>query len=419
MIARSSLAALLFAAACSSSGSPTEVRSELARDTAPAVSDADLAALIGGNNQLAIDIYQQADAGNLVVSPYSISSALAMTYAGAATTSASQMASALHFTLPPAQLHAAFDQLDLDLASYASLPTAANTRPFQLHVANSLWGQHGMPLEAPFLDTLATDYDAGVYTVDFQGSPDGARQEINSWVAGQTDDLIQELIPAGDISNDTKFVITDAIYFDAGWASPFDHNRTATGTFHADGGDVQASMMQNSEGNYTYGSGAGYQAVRLPYANAPTSMIAILPTGSLADFEAGLTADSLASIIAGLQPTDLELTLPKFQLKTAVSLKGTLQALGMVAPFDPNAADLSGIDGAMDLYIGDVLHQGTIQVDEDGTIAAAATAVIGVGGAAEPALSVTFDRPFLYLIQDDTTGQILFLGRVANPSASN
>ena len=403
------LLALPILVGCSTSAvDPTEVSSGLARDTSPQVAGSDYAALVAGDTAFAVDLLHQVSGGdgNLFFSPHSISQALAMTYAGAAGATATQMAQALHFTLSPATLHAAMNRLDLDLASRAQ-QASSDTRPFQLHVANAIWGQDGTAFEAPFLDTLAVNYGAGLHVVDYIADPQGARSTINGWVADRTNDKIQDLLPEGSIDQLTRLVLTNAIYFSAAWAHPFEAAATADGTFTTAGGPVTAPMM-HEVAEASYGAGAGYQAAELPYDGDQLSMVVIVPD-ALASFEATLTA-----VVQSLSTADLTLTLPRFRYTTPLSLGAALQALGMVDAFSP-AADFSGIDGARDLQITGVLHKGFVGVDEAGTEAAAATAVVvGTTSVPEPHV-LAVDRPFLFLIRDRPTGAILFVGRVVDP----
>jgi serpin B len=403
----------LLVACSTSAGDPTEVSSGLARNLSPQVADADYAALVAGDTAFAVDLLHQVGGadGNLFFSPHSISQALAMTYAGAAGTTATQMADALHFTLPPATLHAAMDRLDLELASRATAATS-DTRPFQLHVANAIWGQDGAPFQAPFLDTLAVNYGAGLHVVDYAHAAETARGTINDWVAARTNDKILDLLPVGSVDAGTRLVLTNAIYFSAAWAHPFEASATADGAFTTTGGPVAVPML-HEVAELSYGAGDGYQAAEIPYDGEQLSMVVIVPD-ALASFQAALTPDKLAAVLHALSTASVTLTLPKFRFTAPLSLAPALQALGMVDAFGP-AADFSGIDGARDLQITGVLHKGFVGIDEAGTEAAAATAVVvGTTSVPEPHTLVV-DRPFLFAIRDRPTGAILFVGRVVDP----
>jgi serpin B len=416
---------LVAAASASCGGSSSQpafgvVQSSLSRDTSPQVSSADLATLATDNTKFAFDFYQALTAGdetsNEFYSPYSVSIALAMTYAGAEGETAQQMASALDFVLPPATLNPAFDALALALASRAQGQSGADGQPFTLNVVNSLWGDKTLSFQQPFLGTLAVNYGAAVRVVDFLHAPDAARVTINDWVAGETDDLIQNLLPSDSIANDTLFVLVDAIDFSAGWATPFQASSTQPATFHLlDGSTTQPPMMSEYL-ETTYASGSNWQAVDLPYAGNSTSMLLIVPqAGQFAAVESSLTGDFVSTVVQTLAAAGVTLTMPKFTIQgTTISLKAKLMSLGMVDAFT-GAADFSGI-ASEPISLSDVLQQAYIEVDESGTKAAAATAVIGVATAAlSNTATVTVDQPFFAIIRDDPTGTVLFVARVLDP----
>jgi serpin B len=410
------LALLSVAAACGDDPATDipEVRSDVARDLAPAVSPEQLASLVEGNTAFATDLYRlvRGEPGNLFMSPHSISIALAMTYAGAAGSTATQMADALHFTLPEPELHAAFNALDLALASRAA-QAQGDTIPFRLTTANALFGQLGWSFEAPFLDTLAESYGAGVRVLDFAADPDGARTTINDWVEDRTNDRIEDLLPEGSIQTSTRLVLANAIYFSAAWSNPFAVAETADRPFHLAGGATVMVPTLHQDAERGYGAGPGYRAAELPYDGEQLSMVVIVPD-DLAAFEAALDGDRLAAIIDSITAHELELSLPKFRFDAPLGLAEHLAALGMVDAFT-EAADFSRIDGARDLLIQDVLHEGFVAIDERGTEAAAATAVI-IGDTSVPErATLAVDRPFVFLIRDRPTGAVLFLGRVVDP----
>ena len=408
-----SVLALLLASACTSSTEPPLVKSDLERNLNPSISDADLDTLVADNTAFAADLYRQVRTtdGNLFMSPHSISTALAMTYAGASGTTATQMAAALHFTLPPATLHAGLSTLDLALASRSTAATG-DTIPFRLHTANSIWGQEGWEFLAPFLDTLAVNYGAGLHVLDFQADPEASRQTINAWIEDQTNDRIQDLLPEGSITELTRLVLTNAIYFSAAWSEPFDASDTADRPFQTPTGVAQVpTLYQRAE--MRYGAGEGFRAAEIPYDGEQLSMVVIVPD-DLATFEAHLTGSTFTSITSVLTHHEVQLTLPKFRFDAPLGLKETLQALGMVDAFT-EAADFSGIDGTRALSVSDVLHKGFIGIDERGTEAAAATAVIVGVTSVPPQAELTVDRPFVFFIRDIPTGTILFVGRVVDP----
>jgi serpin B len=391
-----------------------EVRSDLDRDLQPNVTASELDALVAGNTEFATDLYKQVrdKPGNLFMSPHSISTALAMTWAGASTNTAAQMADTLHFGLPAVQQHAAFNKLDLELASRAA-NAQGDTIPFRLTTANAIFGQEGKTFMVPFLDTLARNYGAGMRVLDFEGDPDGSRVTINDWVEDKTNDRIKDLLPEGSVTDATKLVLTNAIYFSAAWAEPFEASATADGPFWI-GGDSQV-VVPFLHGNHEqgYAAGDGWKAAELPYDGGQLSMVVIVPD-NLAAFEAALSPQLLDTIMDAMHAYALDLKLPKFRFDAPLGLKDVLVALGMTDAFN-EAADFSGIDGTRNLLIQDVLHKGFVSIDEKGTEAAAATAVlVGDTAAPEPATLVV-DRPFLFLIRDKPTGAILFVGRVVDP----
>ncbi len=428
------LLSLLIAAGCGPAGTepaPTEpggeapgpadvslAVSDRPRDLNPAVAPNDLAALADGNEAFAFDLYHvlAADEGNLFFSPYSISVALAMTYAGAAGDTASQMAEALHFSLPPEQLHAAFNAYSLDLQARAEAEVEGT--PFELSIANSLWGQQGFPFRPEFLDLLAENYGAGMRLVDYASDPEAARQAINQWVSDETRQRIQDLIPGGAIDAMTRLVLANAIYFKAEWLHQFDPDVTAPAPFHLlDGSTVDVPMMHQQE-PYGYALGDGFQAVELPYQNGDASMLVILPDeGQFQAVEGSLSPAMIQAVMDDLAYGPVILSLPKFTYESAFGLNDALRALGMVDAFEADRADFSGMDGDRDLYIGSVVHKAFVSVDENGTEAAAATAVIMQVTSALPGepIVLTVDRPFLFLIRDTRTGGILFVGRVVAP----
>lgn len=406
--------ALLAACGDSSTVEIPEVRSDLERDLAPAVPAADFARLVDDNTAFALDMYQLArpSGANLFMSPHSVSIALAMTYAGASGATATQLADALHFTLPEPQLHAAFDALDLELMSRAAQATG-DTIPFKLNTANALFGQTGWRFLPPFLDTLALNYGAGMRVLDFAADPESARETINGWVEDRTNDRIKDLLPQGSVTESTRLVLANAIHFSAAWATPFEVDATADSPFTlASGAAITVpTLHQNAE--LGYGEGAGFRAAELPYDGGQLAMVVIEPD-DLGAFEDGFDVAQWQAVLASLQPHQLELALPKFKFDAPLGLKDALIALGMTDAFTARA-DFSRIDGARDLMITDVLHKGFVAIDEHGTEAAAATAVI-VGDTSAPGpATLAVDHPFLVVIRDRPTGAILFVGRVVDP----
>ena len=396
------------------------LKSDVSYITTPDVTNSQLATLVSGNSSFAFNLYQQLkknNTGNLFYSPYSISTALAMTYAGAAGDTEKQMSSALHFTLPQAQLHTAFNELAIALASRGQNAEGTNGKSFSLKISNALWSQQDYTILPGFLNILAQNYDAGVNLLDFIKSPEDSRVTINNWVSDQTNSRIKDLLPQGSIDSLTRFVLTNAIYFDAAWQYPFAKESTHNGTFNLLNGSTVTVPMMNHEGSYSYIKSTGYQAIELPYSGNEIAMDIIMPdAGKFDTFESDLTADKVSGIIGNLKSSFLVLDMPKFSFDSSFSLNTALSALGMPIAFDDIKADFSGITGNTDLHISDVVHKAFVAVDEEGTEAAAATGVV-MGLAALPQDAMTVNQPFIFLIRDVKSGAILFVGRVLNPAS--
>ena len=408
----------LFIDACASAGSG-EVA--FAADVARAsVSPPDAINAASSINAFGLDLFRQVGTtgGNVVISPASVAIALAMARAGARGVTAAQMDTVLHGV--GSEVNAAgINALDQALAARTgTFPDAGgHALPVTLRIANAPFAQRGLTLVPAYLDALASRFGSGVRLVDYQADPEAVRQLINAWVGAQTEGRIPELLAAGVITPLTRLTLINAIYLKAPWATPFPAEATQPGSFtRADGSSVDVAMMSLSAG-LGYAEGFGWRAVELPYVGGSLALTVIVPD-DLATFEAGLTAQALAAMTAALREREVDLTLPKFSVQTATSLVDALKALGMPLAFDPNHADFSGITTQEQLFISDVIHQANIDVDEKGTTASAASAVM-IAGLAAPAPPVTLrvDRPFLFALRDIPTGAIVFLGRVADPSA--
>jgi serpin B len=387
---------------------------------APEVTEAELAKLALGNRAFAFDLYQilREEEGNLFYSPYSISLALAMTYAGARGETEAQMAEALNFTLPQDRLHPAFHTLDQVLASRGEEAEGKDGEGFRLNVVNALWGQEGYDFLPAFLDLLDENYGAGMRLVDFVAASEQARITINDWASDETEGRIQDLIPPGVLNSLTRLVLTNAIYFNAAWAEPFHPKLTRDGPFYLlDGSEVTVPMMRQTT-SLGYAEGEGYQAVELPYDGGELSMVILLPdAGGLDAFESSLDAGQVDAMLDALAYQQVALTLPKFEFDSAFSLRAALARLGMPVAFSSDA-DFSGMTGNRELFIAEVIHKAFVSLDEAGTEAAAATAVMmQLTGAPESPPEVKVDHPFLFLIRDLETGTILFVGRVVDPNA--
>lgn len=396
-----------------------DVRSNKPRELAPDVTNAELAQAVAGNGAFALDLYRQAATsdGNKVLSPYSLSTGLAMTWAGARGDTAAQLATALHFTLSPERQHAAFNALALALATRADgsqdHPLEEDPLPFQLEVANSLWAMDGLRWETPFLDALAVNYDAGLNVENFAAAPDAARATINAWIEARTTGRIPELFASGAITRDTRLVLANAITFSASWDQLFEPSATAARAFFIGESSVDVPTLHRKSTHFRYGEGAGYRAVELPYDGGDLAMLVIEPD-DLSAFEATLSSATLAAVIDGLASYDVDLRLPKFRIASPLDLGPHLEALGIVDAFAPTA-DFTAMTSDERLAIERVVHQSVISVDERGSEAAAASGVV-VGPVSQPeSVELAIDHPFLFVVRDRPTGTILFIGRVVDP----
>lgn len=402
---------LLFATAlvgCSSQPDVLEAR-KIPTTVAP-----DVAQVVSANNQFAIDLYRQVSptADNMIMSPFSVSTAFAMLDAGAASTSDAELRATFHWNLPGDQLHAAYGAL------LASIDTGRSYSNYTLGTANKLFGQQGFPFAQPFLDVTKNSYQAQLEPVDFEGHADQAVDTIDKWVSDQTDAKIPQLFEKGDLDSSTVLALVNAIVFLGTWEHPFDADQTKAGAFtRGDGTTVQAQMMTKEDALATSTIPDG-RLIRLPFAGKDLEMVILLPNkpDGLPALEAAMTGDLLSKWIAdahaGSEPA--EFALPKFKLDLAVGLMDSLVALGVTQIWNPETADLSGIDGAKDLYVTKAVHKAMISVDEHGAEAAAATG-IGVGDASAPE-PIRADHPFAFAIYDVVTNSVLFIGRVEDPT---
>lgn len=405
---------------CSQPASAEVLKSGKDRIASPAVNSSDMTELVDGNSEYAFDLYQalKKEEGNIFYSPYSISLALAMTYGGARGETATQMADTLHYRLPQSALHPAFNGLDIELGKRGEGAKGKDSKGFRLNVVNAIWGQKDYKFLSAYLDLLAENYGAGLRILDFKSAPEQSRMTINQWVSDQTEDRIKDLLPEGSINPLTRLVLTNAIYFNAAWKLPFKPEVTAHGPFHLENGDDVTVPMMNQTGFFGYARSGNYLAVELPYDGDELSMVILTnESGRFSDFENTLNLAVVKAIIDNLKNTRVALTMPRFEFESEFGLKETLMAMGMEEPFRDDA-DFSGMSRESDLHIDDVIHKAFVSVDEAGTEAAAATGVI-VGTTSMPPepVTVTLDRPFVFLIRDIQTGAILFIGRVMNPGA--
>jgi serpin B len=357
--------------------------------------------------------------GNLALSPYSVASALAMTRNGAAGKTAEEMDKVLRAG-PLEALNADYAGLEAALAGRARQKSIPGGDPVlvELATANRLFGDKATTFREDFLDRLADRFKAPIERVDYRHDFEGARKVINSWVSERTKERIPNLIPPGILDDYTRLVLTNAIYFKAPWAVPFRPEATQSAFFNRQDGSPVSVPFMTGQLNGWYAAGDGWQAVELPYAGAELAMTVVLPEGGgFSAFNRGLSGERLAEITGALKPSEVDLRLPRWTFRTQARLKEVLQAMGMATAFDERKADLSGMTQEERLFIAAVVHEAFVAVDEAGTEAAAATAVGVSASSARPTpQSMTVDRPFLFLIRDRPTGEVLFLGRVVDPS---
>lgn len=372
-------------------------------------SEASIQQLAQANGAFALDLYRQLAAikGNLFFSPHSISLALAMTYAGAAGETAGQMAQALHFELPADRLAATFTDLQSAMAG------AALEGEVELSSASALWLQDDYPLQLAFLELMRGAFQAGIQTVDY-AQPETARQAINAWIEAETRGRIQDLLQPGVIDPLTRLVLTNAIYFKGLWANQFDPDETAPALFWNTSDTAAETPMMYQKAIFNYAQLDGLQIIELPYRGDQLSMLILLPyeIDGLPQLESSLSAENLALGTAGLRPQEVRVYLPRFQVSAEFRLDTTLQALGMLDAFTKERADFSAMDPANMLYISAVLHKAFCEVNEQGSEAAAATAVIMTLRALPMSPVFRADHPFIFLIRHKASGAILFLGRL-------
>jgi len=377
------------------------------------------ALVVKGNDDFAIALYNRLceEKGNLFFSPYSISTALAMAYAGARGQTQLQMAQAMRFPavnndVNEMRFHSAFGQI------INSLNIRGAKGDYELTIANALWGQKGYSFLKEYLLLIETNYGGGLNQVDFMAAAEVARQKINNWVEQKTKDKIKDLIPPGMLNSSTRLVLTNAIYFKGKWARPFRKEATRDEPFIlSDAQKIDVPMMHQTE-ELPYMESQDFQALEMPYVNNELSMIILLPkkTDCIKDFEKKLTSENLSQWLGQLRRQKVIVSVPKFKMTQQFGLADTLQAMGMVDAFSEQLADFSGMTGTRDLFISAVVHKAFVEVNEEGTEAAAATGV-GMAMTSAPKKMPVFcaDHPFIFLIRDNNSGSILFIGRLMNP----
>jgi len=374
----------------------------------------DLYAVVEANNQFAIDLYRKInaqDAGkNIFVSPFSVSTALAMTFEGSSGNTRKQMAGVLHLYMSDADRQTGFSALLTETS-------AGPGKHYKLNVANALWGQKGYHFEAPFVSATDKYYSGTLKSVDFAGNTEGARVEINTWVEDHTAKMIRDLIPRGALDTDTPLVLTNAIYFKGTWASQFKPLFTKDAPFNVSKTVKVQTPMMHQTGHFRFIKEDGVEAIELPYEDDDLSMIAILPDGDIDKMGAGLSLDQIKQLCVDMFSQDVDVILPRFKMEAGYSMGPMLSGMGMPDAFSVKLADFSGMSGRPNLYIGKVIHKARIEVNEEGSEAAAATGVVMVEKAMMRDKAVfRADRPFLFIIVHNPTGAILFMGRLSNPS---
>jgi serpin B len=400
------------------------VAANLPQKPIPFTSSPEIQAVVDGNNAFALDLYQQlrAQPGNVFISPFSISTALAMTRAGARGQTEKEMTNVLHLVLPQAALHPAFRAL------LARMDRIQRGNRIILKTANSLWGQRDYPFTADFVKMVREDYFAEAQAVDFKQSPETAANEINRWVDAQTAHKIPGGLPLGALTKNTRLVLGDAIYFKGKWQHVFKKQDTQPAPFYISTNETVTvpMMFQTAPFRHAFSGDDSVELIELPYTGQDLSMIILLPTkygpdgdqNDVYHLEQQLTADNLRAWLGALDQAyanETRVGLPRFTTKSSFNLVNDLKALGMTSAFD-GTADFSGLDGTQNLFLSDVFHNTFVEVNEAGTEAAAAALVVAAtkGGPS----SFVVDRPFIFLIREHGSGTILFLGRIINPAAS-
>ena len=371
--------------------------------------------LVNGNNSFAFDLYRQIESseGNLFFSPYSISSALAMTYAGARGNTEKEMAKTLKFT-DQQKLHPAFSDLAVRLNK------VQEGGHIELSIANSLWPQAEYEFLDSYLELTKAYYGVAITPVDYKNSTEAARQMINHWVEDKTKQKIKDLIKPGVLDPLTRLVLANAIYFKGNWKTQFQPDRTKDAPFHVSPTRVVQVPMMSQKENYNYADLGTLSMIELPYIGEELAMIILLPkeNDGIDELESGLSAESLVQMRDELRNREILVYLPKFKMTSGFRLDKNLISMGMADAFNPRKADFSGMDGRPDwLYIGAVIHKAFVEVNEEGTEAAAATAVVmKARGLPKPPPVFRADHPFIFLIHQKRTGSILFMGRVTDPT---
>ncbi|MFC1738393.1 serpin family protein [Planctomycetota bacterium] len=390
--------------------------------------------VVEGNNKFALELYAklQSEEGNLFFSPYSISTALAMTYAGARGETQKQMARVLHFPTVPNDVNYQVEKSGsekqlLEQSEFhrefggiiKNLNSRGRQEKYELAVANALWGQDGYEFLKEFLELLEVNYGGGLNEVGFVNDAEAARQKINSWVQQQTNEKIKDLIGKGVLDAMTRLVLTNAIYFKGSWARQFEQEQTSKAPFYPAAGKQIDVPLMHQQAKFNYAQTEDLQVLELPYVDDELSMIILLPKerGGIEKIENKLTEENLCSWLGELRNREVTVFIPKFKMTRKFMLADVLKSMGMADAFS-GSADFSGMTGERDLFISAVIHKAYVDVNEEGTEAAAATAVVMRLTSVGPKIPVfRADHPFIFLIRDNLTGGILFIGRLINPKA--
>jgi len=370
--------------------------------------------VVNANNQFAFELYSEinkAKDSNIFYSPYSISSAIAMTYEGAKGQTADEMKSVFHFP-----------ESNILRPNFAEIYNDINkrTKAYELRTGNALWVQHDYPFLEDYTNRVEKYYGGKAANLDFIKETEKSRQTINSFIEEQTNNKIKDLIPSGALTPIMRLVLTNAIYFKGTWEWEFDKSDTREQDFKITPTNIVKTpmmFMDNDKAEFNYADIGDLQILELPYKGEEISMLILLPTENLAAIEPSLTAEKLKEWKSQMNEFKLDaIYLPKFEFDTKYSMKDTLSTMGMPTAFEWPGADFSGMDGTEMLYIDKVIHQAYVKVDEKGTEAAAATAIMVGFGSAGPRNVFRADHPFIFIIQERETGNILFLGRVVDPT---
>jgi serpin B len=366
-----------------------------------------------GNNQFALELFAKLrkEEGNLFCSPFSVSTALAMTSVGARGKTADEMSQVLHLPADRESAHTAFAAL------IQQLNAANDKRGYQLAVANALWGARGYGFKREFLDHTRKHYGAGLTELDFINETEKSRETINRWVEKETRDKIKDLLSPGILGADTRLVLTNAIYFKGDWADKFDKKATIDEQFHLAGEQKVKAPMMHRTGDYGYFENDLVQVLAMTFKGRELSMIFVLPrkNGTLPEVEAKATPENVRTWLAGIRGSEIVVALPKFEITKKTEMADTLREMGMKSALSPSA-DFSGMSEKEGLMISDVIHKAYVAVNEEGAEAAAATGVVMKATAMPVRRIFRADHPFLFMIRDNKSGGILFIGRVANPA---